>query len=307
MARFMLVAALALIKTSAAVCDRAFLEKAAERYVNAQINGRSEDISSFMVDSASYSENDLSVGVNKGTLTQAIAVDTHRSIYDTEQCATWTELIAEHNAGHPYVIGTRIVYNGEREKITAVESIVTDEGDWLFNATGYAYWNALETWDPIPEAKRDTRAVVKAAGDAYFDRFDRVNVTVPFGNPCSRLEGGDSTARLMNMTGGGDSCTAAGMPQGIVVTNRRYVVDEVMGVVSLFVGFPGLDRSVGQQPAPDSHTFRVESGKIRYVHTVSACVNKGCGLTPDTPPLVQPPSRRRSIRGLRPSRMSLKY
>jgi hypothetical protein len=29
---------------------------------------------------------------------------------------------------------------------------------------------------------------------------------------------------------------------------------------------------------PDSHVFRVEGGKIRYIHTVSSCVEAGCGL-----------------------------
>jgi len=62
---------------------------------------------------------------------------------------------------------------------------VTDQGDWLFNATGTAYYNAREAWDIIPEAERDTREVIQAAGDAYFDRFGNVNVTVPFGKPAS--------------------------------------------------------------------------------------------------------------------------
>lgn len=52
-----------------------------------------------------------------------------------------------------------------------MESIVTDAGDWAFNATGYEYWDSLESWAPIPEAERDTRAVIQAAGDAYFNRF----------------------------------------------------------------------------------------------------------------------------------------
>ena len=59
--------------------------------------------------------------------------------------------------------------------------MVSDAGDWLFNATGTAYWNSLEKWDPIPVAERDTRDVIQAAGDAYFDRFGNVNITVPFG------------------------------------------------------------------------------------------------------------------------------
>jgi len=155
-----------------------------------------------------------------------------------------------------------------------MESIVTDAGDWAFNATGYEYWDSLESWAPIPEAERDTRAVIQAAGDAYFNRFANINVTVPFGTPCARLEGGAYTG-AGNLSA--NTCNL-GLPDSTVVTGRRYVVDEVMGVVDIFLGFPGLDRSQGNAPMPDSHVFRVEKGQIRYIHTVSSCVEYGCGL-----------------------------
>jgi hypothetical protein len=62
------------------------------------------------------------------------------------------------------------------------------------------------------------------------------------------------------------------------VANRRYVVDEELGAVAIYVGFPGLDRSVPEMPMPDSHFFRVEGGQIRYIHTVTTCKNAGCGM-----------------------------
>ncbi|KAJ4293561.1 hypothetical protein N0V90_008844 [Kalmusia sp. IMI 367209] len=46
-----------------------------------------------------------------------------------------------------------------------------------------------------------------------------------------------------------------------------YVVDEINGVVVIYLGFPGLDRA-DPNPTPDSHMFRVEKGKIRYIHTL---------------------------------------
>jgi hypothetical protein len=63
-----------------------------------------------------------------------------------------------------------------------METLVSDQGDWLFNATGTAYYDALENWDAIPVEDRDTREVVQAAGDAYFNRFGNINITVPFGS-----------------------------------------------------------------------------------------------------------------------------
>jgi hypothetical protein len=80
---------------------------------------------------------------------------------------------------HRYVIGVRV--QGDSKYINKIETLVSDQGDWLFNATGTAYYNALETWGAIPVEHRDTREVIQAAGDAYFDRFGNINITVPFG------------------------------------------------------------------------------------------------------------------------------
>jgi len=204
-------------------------------------------------------------------------IDHNLSIHDTTTCATFTELIVT-NRSKPYVIGTRMLFTGNQ--ITTIESIATHPGDWAFNATGYLYWSSLENWEPIPATNQDSRAVIQAAGEAYFDRFDNVNVTVPWSTPCARLEGGAYTG-ANNLTG--ETCDL-GLPSSTKVTGRRYVVDEMMGAVDIFLGFPGLDRSQGDKPMPDSHLFRVEGGRIRYIHTVSSCVEAGCGLNGTGPP-----------------------
>jgi hypothetical protein len=47
------------------------------------------------------------------------------------------------------------------------------------------------------------------------------------------------------------------------MVDRSYVVDEDMGTVNMFLRF-------GNPPgAPDSHTFRLVNGKLRYVHTLT--------------------------------------
>jgi len=48
-------------------------------------------------------------------------------------------------------------------------------------------------------------------------------------------------------------------------------VDEEYGAVDIFVGFPGLGRTWNNEAAPDSHFFKGEGEKIKYVHAVSAC------------------------------------
>ena len=259
-----------LAATAAADCSREFLKNATDQYVAAQTAGKSNYIAALAASNVSYTENAKPVDIKTSTLSQAIKIDFTRSIHDTVQCATFTEIIAATDP-HPYVIHTRMVFTNQ--KATLIESIVTDQGDWLFNATGTLALNAGEEWDPIPKDKQDSRAVVQAGGDAYFDRFGNVSVALPWGPPCYRLEGGLKASGTMN----GADCVMD-MPSTIHVPYRRYVVDEEMGAVDMFIGFPGLDRSQGQAPMPDSHFFRIENGKIRYVHTASACVEAGCGL-----------------------------
>ncbi|KAK3688816.1 hypothetical protein B0T22DRAFT_498780 [Podospora appendiculata] len=221
---------LTLFSTASAACTRAFLKSATAQYVAAQ--------------------NNTPTPLTRSTLAQPIKIDFTRSAHDTVRCATFTEIIAATNP-HPYVIHTRMVFAPADGNATLIESVVTDQGDWLFNATGTLALNAPEKWDPIPAAKQDARAVIQAAGDAYFDRFGNVSVVVPWGPPCYRLEGGLPARGELR----GDDCVMV-WPSTIHVPYRRYVVDEELGVVDIFVGFPGLDRTQGENPMPDSHFFR---------------------------------------------------
>ncbi|KAJ9137205.1 hypothetical protein NKR19_g8294 [Coniochaeta hoffmannii] len=268
------LAVLALAAHASADCSRTSLQSATARYVAAQ--GKGSGLAG-LVSNFTYTENDVHVNVTRSILNFPLNITQTRSIHDTVACSSFTEIVAA-GLPHQYVIGTRILWGTSMDGTLlahTIESIVTKPGDWAFDAPGYLRWNAIESWTPIPESQRDSRAAIKAAGDAYFDRFNNANVTVPFGTPCARLEGGAYTGvnALRNNT-----CDIGGLPSNIKVTNRRYVIDEVMGVVDIFLGFPGLDRSVASRPVPDSHMFRVEGGKIRYIHTVSACFTAGCGM-----------------------------
>lgn len=80
-----------------------------------------------------------------------------------------------------------------------------------------------------------------------------------------RLEGG-----LYGDPGVNGSC-AVGVPSGVPLTKRRYVIDEVVGAVDVLLEF-------GKSGWPDSHLFRVEGGKLRYVHTLTHCGIKNCGV-----------------------------
>jgi hypothetical protein len=208
---YSLLAALALASHASADCSRASLLAATARYVAAQSKGSGL---TGLTSNFTYTENDARVNLTQSILNLPLNISQSRSIHDTVACSSFTEIIAA-GLAHQYVIGTRILYDAAAHsrnctplRAHTVESIVTKPGDWAFDATGYLRWNAIENWAPIPEGKRDSRAVIKAAGDAYFDRFDDVNVTVPFGTPCARLEGGAYTgARAL----GNDTC-GLGLP-----------------------------------------------------------------------------------------------
>ncbi|CAK7213921.1 hypothetical protein SCUCBS95973_001962 [Sporothrix curviconia] len=223
---------------AAGSCPRAFLESLTSQYLAAQTAGDPALFPS-LAPNGTFIENDVKLA---------------RSLCDPHapgrQHATW--------------------------HVAAVDSVVTRPGDWAFNATGYLYWDSHENWAVGPYEKVATdRAALQAAADEYFDRFDNTSVVIPLGTPCARLKGGAYTGRG-NLTA--DACDIGGFPNNIKVTNQKYIVDEAAGVVDIFEGFPGLDRSEPTRPVPDSHLFRIINGTIRYIHTVSHCFNTGCGM-----------------------------
>lgn len=210
------------------------------------------------------------VDIKSSILSKSLKVDHHRSQHDVTECATFSEFIVTNSAA-PYVIATQLRLNNATNKVSRIDSIVTTKGDWLFNVTGTYYWASREKWDLIPADKRNSRAIIKAAGDAYCDLFNDKNVKVPWGQPCARLEGGAYTGRGQ----ANDRCDV-GVPSGVKLTNRQYVIDEDYGTVDVILDFGGIAGTVGARGLPDSHEFRVEGGKLRYVHTLSSCGGKAC-------------------------------
>ncbi|TFK18617.1 hypothetical protein FA15DRAFT_729275 [Coprinopsis marcescibilis] len=245
-----LVLCAAFVTPALAQCTYSFLQNITASYLAAQTSGQPAAFSS-----ATYTENFRAVSIASGVISRPLKIDHNRSLHDTTQCATYTEVVVANGANH-YVIGTQIRLTGTA--ITQVDSIVTTRGDWLFNATGTLYYASREDWFTIPEAERDTRAVIQAGGDAYLDLFNNPRVVVPWGTPCARLEGGAYTGRGLPS----DSCNV-GVPSGVALVNRRYVIDETVGSVDVFLAFGGPNGR------PDSHEFRLEKGKLRFVHTLT--------------------------------------
>ena len=62
-----------------------------------------------------------------------------------------------------------------------MESVVTDQGDWVFGAEKYLGFSKAENWGEIPKDKRDARAAIQAAADAYLDNWGNPDIQVPHG------------------------------------------------------------------------------------------------------------------------------
>ncbi|OAA64317.1 hypothetical protein SPI_02964 [Niveomyces insectorum RCEF 264] len=257
-------------------CTREFLKANTDTYIAAQTAGKpagvlalagihgsnnSSSSSSSNGTHIDYAEDAIARDPATGVLALPLAIVHNSSLLDTTQCATYTELIVTDPA-HPRVIGTQMRFSAaDGGRLTKMESFVTQTGDWAFNASGTLHYAEAETgkWGTIPAADRDSRATIQAAADAYLDLFNNKSVVVPWGTPCDRLEGS-------MYTGNGsatDSCDV-GVPSGVRIFNRRYVIDETVGAVDAMVTFV---------TRPDSHEFRIEKGKIRFVHTLTVMRN----------------------------------
>jgi hypothetical protein len=255
-------------------CTRGGLQQAVDLYITAQTKG---DFSGLpLAKGVGYWENAVPADMQKGLITKPMNIDHHRSFFDTDTCQTITEVIVTDKAA-PYVLSTRLRVN--HDKIAEVEILWTTTGYWLFNADAYLKYSSTEKWDPIPAEKRDSRGTLVAAANAYLDAFleKRIDL-VPWGFPCVRVEGGAYTGKGSPS----DSCEV-GVPAGVNIANRRFVVDEVLGTVSAYCTF-GAGGPNGGSGAADSHLFRVENGKLRYVHTLTHLLQasfRGSGAPPN--------------------------
>jgi hypothetical protein len=241
-------------------CARGGLQRAVNLYIEAQTKGDPSGLP-LPERGLGYFENMAPVAIAEGLISQPLKIDHHRSLLDTATCQTFTEVIVT-NKEKPYVLGTRMRVN--HDKIAEIEILWTTTGYWLFNADTYLQHSSAENWDPIPADERDSRETLTFAANAYLDAFLEQKIDlVPWGFPCVRIEGGMYTGRGSPA----DSCEV-GVPSGVNIANRRFVVDEVIGAVVVYCTF-GAGGPTGGSGSPDTHLFRVENGKLRYVHTLT--------------------------------------
>jgi hypothetical protein len=264
--------------TNATGCTREVLQAAVDDYLAAMKAGDSSTLS--LTASATYSENGTKSQFGEGLWATPLVPDLTMNLLDVDKCGTYTEVIIA-SGSHPYVLGVRLtVSNGQ---ISAVSVLATDCDDWGFNATSYLkYAKAEQTntaagsgWGLVPPDDRFTHDELVAAGDAYFAYWGDKTVEVPWGYPCSRLEGGMATNPDPNPRK--DSTCSIGIPdQTFAPKPTDHLVDVDYGMVAVFVGLPG----------PDSHWFRFsKSTLMRYIHTLTICYVNGTWQCPNSAPV----------------------
>ncbi|KAH8912265.1 hypothetical protein BR93DRAFT_942304 [Coniochaeta sp. PMI_546] len=245
-------------------CQWSHMQDATDAYIESQTSGK--PYAMFLTDKLVYRENNRVINPKAGIITKPLTIAHQHRLYDQDGCATYTEQIVT-DPKNPYVIGTQLHFNESvgGVTVTGIDSIVTTTGDWLFNASKTLSYVLKENWDTIESDSRSDRATLKAIADLYLDLWGNEKSRVPWGTPCDRLEGSAYTGNGSAT----DSC-AVGIPTGPQppVTDRRYVIDETVGSISVLCTMGTMGN------APDSHEFRVENERLRYVHTMTVLRNQ---------------------------------
>jgi hypothetical protein len=250
-----------------AQCDRTDLQGVVDKYVAAQTSG--EPLRIPFGDFTQYTEQGQLGSMSLGILSTPVKIDFQRSLLDLATCTTFTEVVVADPA-HPYVVGAKLQYAGKfnpiaAERVNDVEFIVTDKGDRQFDGAKTLQYAKAEKWAEIPAADRETRTALIAVANGYIDALAAGSGTVPWAAECARLEGAVYTTAT-----GGAGCST-GMPKGAKIAERRYVVDDAIGAVAVLM-------LVGEAKLPDVHIFRIEKGRIRYVHAMTVCKDGDCGF-----------------------------
>ncbi|NLD35314.1 MAG: hypothetical protein GX654_00410 [Desulfatiglans sp.] len=259
---FGIISILFITPINAKDCSRGDLKKYANLYFNAQKAGEPSLLP--INNSTVFNQNKQEISSTESILNTALPISFQRNFYDTETCTVFAEVIVDDDI-NPYVIDIKIQVKDDM--VTKIAAIVTTDGDWEFDAKGFLEAAKKEDWSEHNPNRIGRDGLIKAA-DAYFDYFTYEKIDVPWGNPCAHLEGGKKYS-------GNDtnpSCKAVLANYALDNVEREYFVDEKSGVVNVFCYFGKTDSSAqygAYHGNPDSHTFYIVNGKLRYIHSLT--------------------------------------
>ena len=122
-----------------------------------------------------------------------------------------------------------------------IDSLVTDKGDWLFNANAYLKYSKAEDWERAAEG----RARVDAGADQGGQRLPRSVLRQASSRRLGAcLARGLKAARTRIASNDPNPTCKVGIPPGVLyIVNRDYVVDEEMGVVNIYCRFGNSPRA----------------------------------------------------------------
>ncbi|KAK3343628.1 hypothetical protein B0T25DRAFT_303141 [Lasiosphaeria hispida] len=244
------------ITTVSAECTREGLIASANTFLKAVAAGSTSGLS-LSATNFTYKENNHAADIKKSYLSTPLKIDLSRITADTVECASYTMFISA-GGTKPYVVSTQIRHPGDdTTQIALIDSIVASTGALFFNAKKTLDLVSKETWTPLAAANQTSRETLKKFGDGYLDMWTDAKAAdrIAWGTDCERVEGSQLTRPC-----------GASLPHGGSTKNngnRRYVIDEVMGSVDVLCSFDSLGNYA------DSHEIRAESGKVKYVHTVT--------------------------------------
>ncbi|MEP7351625.1 MAG: hypothetical protein ABI824_00195 [Acidobacteriota bacterium] len=259
-------------------CSRAGLSATAELYVAAQMQGDTRRLPAKFVPGMGREVSGLPVAVRLGVSEnfgtggglwgKPLKIDQHRNILDATICEAFTEGLVTDKVD-PYAFGTRLHIATEvpgetsdvpRDVVGEIEIVWASKDkrdlDRSFDVDSYLRNSSTEDWSDIPAATRDTRDRLQSVANTYLDALLKGQADVePWGLPCAR-------------PAANGSCQVS-VPSGTVnIENRHYVIDETIGAIAVFCTL-GVDPTSGRIRTPDLHVFRVENGKVRYVHAIT--------------------------------------
>lgn len=256
-------------------CKRVNLQWVADRYIEEQTKGarvvRAEALEARMasqtlipvsdspfplvlIPRVGYVENfDDAVAFNSRLIDQPLAMDHHRTLLDTIACETFTEAIVT-DKSEPYALGTR--HSVGRGGVTEIAVVWSTTGHSGFDPDLYLKATSTENWGAIPVGDRDSRATLQTVANLYLDALLEGKAEVePWGAPCKNRAA--------------DGSCQVGLPVAAVnIANRHAVIDETIGAVAIISTF-GAPPSSGRIRTPDVHVFRIENGRVRFVHAIT--------------------------------------
>ncbi|KRA83900.1 hypothetical protein ASD76_07800 [Altererythrobacter sp. Root672] len=178
-------------------CSRELLQGIADNWISGVKKGSPFEMN--LGEWVDYREN-LEIGFLSAFFdNQARTVDFSRALLDTTSCKTFVEAVLL-NPERPMVLTTQLT-NGFFG-VGPIDNLVTDKGDWKFDAKTTLDSVKAEQWTEIPADKRMSRQDLTAAANAWLD------------------------ARAAN---------------GATTADRLYVIDEVLGGVNVLARL-GTDR-----------------------------------------------------------------